>query len=85
MPKTVITIYTRKGCHLCEDAKQAILEFKKTWNFILEEIEIDQSDELTERYGLMIPVVMIDGNEASSGIIDYLEIRERLQRKSQVF
>jgi glutaredoxin len=85
MSKTVITLYTREGCHLCEDAKQSLLELKKNWNFILEEIDIDQSDELTEQYGLLIPVVMVDGDEASSGLFDYLEIRERLQKKREVF
>jgi thiol-disulfide isomerase/thioredoxin len=85
MSNTVITLYTRKGCHLCDDAKQSILELKKNWNFIFEEMDIDQSDELTEQYGLLIPVVMVDGEEASSGIFDYLEIRERLQKKREVF
>jgi glutaredoxin len=85
MSNTTVTFYTRGGCHLCEDAKKDLLELKKSWNFILEEVDIDQSDELTERYGLMIPVVLIDGEEAGFGRIDPFEISNRLQKKVETF
>lgn len=85
MDPTVITLYTREHCHLCETAKQSILELKKNWDFVLEEMDIEQNDELTERYGLMIPVVLMDGEEVGYGQINHFEIRKRLQEKSQVF
>jgi glutaredoxin len=82
MSQTIVTFYTRKGCHLCEDAKQSLLELKSHWNFTLEELDIEQSDELTELYGLMIPVVLIDGEEVGFGNIDKNEISNRLQNKA---
>jgi glutaredoxin len=85
MPQTVITFYTRKRCPLCEKAKKLILELKEEWNFTLEEIDIDESDELTELYGMMIPVVQINGEEAAFGIINKIDISNRLQEKSQNF
>jgi glutaredoxin len=85
MPQTKITLYTRNRCSLCEKAKQAILELKEEWNFSLEEIDIDESDELTEIYGIMIPVVHIDGEEVAFGIINKIDIRNRLQEKSENF
>jgi glutaredoxin len=77
--ETIITLYTRKHCHLCEQAKEAISELKKDYPFILEEIDIDQSDELTERYGLMIPVLLINGKEEAFGQISKFIISKRLQ------
>lgn len=77
-----ITIYSRKCCPLCEKAKTAILELKEEWNFTLEEIDIEPSDELTEQYGLMIPVVHIDGEEAAFGFVNKFDIRNRLHEKS---
>jgi glutaredoxin len=85
MTQTTITLYTRNRCSLCEKAKQAILELKEEWNFTLEEIDIDKSDELTELYGIMIPVVQIDGEEVGFGIINKLDISKRLQEKSKNF
>ncbi|MDQ1000878.1 glutaredoxin [Neobacillus niacini] len=85
MAKTIITLYTRQRCSLCEKAKQAILELKEDWIFTLEEIDIDKSDELTELYGIMIPVVQIEGEEVAFGIINKNDISKRLQEKSENF
>ena len=41
MSQTLITLYTRKHCSLCDKAKAAILELKEDWNFTLEEIDIE--------------------------------------------
>ena len=85
MPQTVITFYTRKRCPLCEKAKKLILELKEEWNFTLEEIDIDESDELTELYGMMIPVVHINGEEVAFGIINKIDISNRFQENLQNF
>lgn len=85
MRQTVISFYTRKRCPLCEKAKKTILELKEEFNFSLEEIDIDESDELTELYGIMIPVVHIDGEEVAFGIINKIDISNRLQEKTQNF
>jgi glutaredoxin len=85
MPQTIITLYTRNRCSLCDKAKKMIEELKEEWNFTLEEIDIDESDELTETYGIMIPVVQIDGQEVAFGIINKIDISKRLQEKSENF
>ncbi|MEH7075805.1 glutaredoxin family protein [Neobacillus drentensis] len=81
MEQTIITFYTRKGCPLCDKAKSMLLELNKDYDFILEEFDIESSDELTEQYGLMIPVVQIDGVEAGFGVINKFDISNRLQEK----
>lgn len=85
MKQTIITLYTRKRCSLCDKAKNMIDELKEDWNFTLEEIDIDTSDELTELYGIMIPVVQIDGEEVAFGIINKIDISKRLQEKTENF
>jgi len=81
MEQTIITFYTRKSCPLCEKAKHTLHELSKEWDFALEEIDIESSDELTEQYGLMIPVVHIDGVEAGFGVINKFDISNRLHEK----
>lgn len=78
-----ITLYTRNRCPLCDKAKEALLELKEEWNFSLEEIDIEANDDLTERYGLMIPVVHLDGEEVGFGYINKFDISNRLQEKSE--
>ncbi|WP_066314508.1 glutaredoxin family protein [Bacillus sp. FJAT-29814] len=83
MSQSTITLYTRKGCPLCDKAKAAILELEGEWDFTLEEVDIEQDDELHERYGLMIPVVHIDGEEVAYGFVTKFDISNRLHEKSQ--
>ncbi|MEH7352825.1 glutaredoxin family protein [Neobacillus drentensis] len=84
MTQTIITLYTRNRCPLCDKAKAAILELKKESDFELKEIDIESSDELIERYGLMIPVVHLDGEEVGFGFVDKFDISKRLQEKNRI-
>lgn len=62
-PRARVKLYTRPGCHLCEEAKQAMLAARCAGEYTLEEINIDLDPDLVRRYGWDIPVVVIDGVE----------------------
>ncbi len=85
MDQATITLFTRRGCHLCDQAKDVLHELQEEWDFALEEVDIAASDELTERYGLMIPVILIDGEEAAYGFVNKSDISNRLREKKQEF
>jgi glutaredoxin len=59
-----VVIYTRPGCHLCDDAKAAIKSAGCSDQFVLEEINIESDQVLLNKYKYDIPVVTIDGIEA---------------------
>lgn len=59
--KARVTLYTRPGCHLCDEAKQAMLAARCEGQYTLREINIDLDPELVRRYGWDIPVVAING------------------------
>lgn len=59
-----VIIYSRPGCHLCEEAKQIIKGSGVEGEYTLEEINIESDAELLRRYRYHIPVVTIDGVEA---------------------
>ncbi|AIE61292.1 glutaredoxin family protein [Bacillus methanolicus] len=80
-----IIFYTRKKCPLCEKAKQVLQEIKSEYPFTLEEVDIDESDALTEKFGLMIPVVEIDGEVVQYGHVDKIVMIKRLQEKTTDF
>lgn len=52
-----IYLYSTPGCHLCEIAREIISPLLNHYALCLEEIDIAESDELIERYGVRIPVL----------------------------
>ncbi|HMF55923.1 MAG TPA: glutaredoxin family protein [Pyrinomonadaceae bacterium] len=77
--KAHVIIYTRPGCHLCDQAKRIILREALTEQFILEEVNIDCNPELKERFRYEIPVIFINGEEAFRHRLTAEEFRERLK------
>jgi len=61
-----VTFYTRPGCHLCDDAKSAMLDWvaKNGFSIDLSEVNIECDEAAHERYWLHIPVATILGVEA---------------------
>ena len=53
----VLTLYSTLGCHLCELASEIILPLLDQYSLRLVEVDIADSDELVERYGIRIPVL----------------------------
>lgn len=58
-----------------------ITDLQAEFPFTFKEVDIDSDDVLTELYGIMIPVVLIDGEEVQYGRVDKVAIRKRLQKK----
>ncbi|WP_137744352.1 glutaredoxin family protein [Robertmurraya siralis] len=83
--KTIVKLYTRNGCHLCEKAKAILLKLKERYDFQYIEADIDKSDELTEKYGMMIPVVEINGEEVQFGQIDELFVEQVLRENNSSY
>jgi glutaredoxin len=61
--KQAVTLYTRTGCHLCEQAEQVLRAEQRTIPFALVTVDIDGDPELARKYGLRVPVVAVDGVE----------------------
>jgi glutaredoxin len=59
-----VVIYTRPGCHLCDEAKAEIARANCSELFTLEEIDINSDPALAARYGYDIPVITINGAHA---------------------
>jgi glutaredoxin len=75
---TVITLYSRPGCHLCDEAREAILALREELPvFELNEVNIEQDDGLLARYLERIPVVAVDGE-----VVSELELKLDLLRAS---
>lgn len=60
-----LTIYSRPGCHLCDEMKAVVGRVAQTIPLSLEEIDISTDPELETRYGLEIPVLLVEGKKAA--------------------
>jgi glutaredoxin len=76
--KARVIVYSRPGCHLCEEAKQAIAAAECLDEYTLEEINIESDADLLKRYRYDIPVIMINGVEAFRHRLSSKAFRERL-------
>ncbi len=75
-PKAGVVLYTRQGCHLCDDAADILTRH----GLRFEAIDIDRDPALRDRYNECVPVVTIDGKERFRGRIDELLLRRLLER-----
>src|SRR5262249_25351071 len=73
-----ITLYTRPGCHLCDDAREILVRVRNDLPFALDERDIEADDALHGAYLERIPVVALDGEELFEFFVDEDELRRRL-------
>jgi glutaredoxin len=77
---TQVTIYAKPGCHLCEEARAAVLQVRNKHPFALHEVDISLDPVLNRRYGERVPVVAIDGEEAFEYWVDPGSLEDRLAK-----
>jgi glutaredoxin len=73
-----VILYTREGCCLCDEAREALLRVRAQQEFRLEERDIEADETLLRAYLERIPVVTIDGVEAFEFFVDEAELAQRL-------
>ncbi len=75
---TRVIIYSKPGCHLCEEAKAAIQAAGCDEEYAIEEINIETDPDLMRRYRFEIPVITIDGVEVFKNRVSSKEFREAI-------
>jgi len=60
----LVRLYARPGCHLCDVAREVIEAERERTAFDFDEVSIEGNDALELEYGIRIPVVTIDDEEA---------------------
>jgi orotidine-5'-phosphate decarboxylase len=66
-PVIVLTLYSRPGCHLCDEMKAIVQRVARASEapITIEEIDVSTDPDLEARYGLEIPVLLVDGKKAA--------------------
>jgi glutaredoxin len=62
-----VVLYTRHGCHLCDDAKRELEAARRQYHFGLEAKDVDSDPELTAKFDTCVPVVEVNGKVRMRG------------------
>lgn len=77
-PGPLVTLYSRPGCHLCEDALAGLRRLRAEVAFEIREVDIDGEEAMLRAYFDRIPVVELDGVELCDCILDADLVRDAL-------
>jgi glutaredoxin len=80
--KPRVTLYTRAGCCLCDDAKRVLAEARLRSDFDYEELDIDRDPELLGRYNDEVPVIAINHVKAFKYKVNRDEFLKKLAARA---
>lgn len=78
MPRHKVTLLSKPGCHLCEDAREVIVAVTGELGVEFEELDITTDDELYRTWWEQIPVTLIDGVQHDFWRVDPDRLRRAL-------
>ena len=81
-PNPAVTLYTRQGCCLCDDAKRALVAAGRQAAFQLDVIDIDSDPQLRALYNDEVPVIAINGSKAFKYRVTVDELLRKLEARS---
>jgi glutaredoxin len=76
-----LTLYIRRGCHLCDDMKFTLDELAPDYAFSLQVVDIDTDPELQQRYNVLVPVLCHDQLEICHHFLDLEQLKKVLNRR----
>jgi len=83
LSQTLITVFSRHGCHLCDVAVEILESMKNELNYSIEITYIDGNSELEKLYGEQVPVTHIDGEHHDFWRVDPIRFRACLETHRQ--
>ena len=78
-----VVLYTRSGCHLCDEMKAEIARARPRTPFALVEVDVDGDPELARRHGLSVPVLEIAGRVAFKARLRAADFERKLERRAR--
>ena len=69
-----LVLYSRPGCHLCDEMTAVVRRVATRVPLVLEEIDISTDATLEARYGVEIPVLLVNGSKAAKHRVNEAEL-----------
>ena len=77
-----VVMYTRRGCHLCDDAWALLEQAARSYSLTLSKLDVDTDAALAARHGLEVPVVEIDGKVRFRGRVNRVLLARLLRAEA---
>jgi glutaredoxin len=78
---TLLTVYSKPDCHLCDEAMTVLERLQAELGFELDEQDISGDDALLRAYFERIPVIALDGEVLFEYFVEESLLRERLESR----
>ena len=75
-----VTLITRVGCHLCEQAQAVLLRLRDELSFGYDELDVDSDRDRRNEYSDRVPVILLDGREHGYWRVEEDRLRAALSR-----
>jgi glutaredoxin len=75
-----VTLITRVGCHLCEDAAAVLGRLQAELGFGYAELDVDADGDRRNEYSDRVPVILVDGKEHGYWRVEEARFRAALAR-----
>lgn len=73
-----LTLYSRPGCHLCDEMKRQIAPLVRRYGATLREVNIDEDPALRARYNEEVPVLFVGDRKAAKYHVDLEQLERQL-------
>ena len=84
MAPIALTLYSRPGCHLCDEMKEIAGPVARELGCTITEVNISDDSDLEARYGTEIPVLLVNGRKAFKYRLTERGLRKRLRAEQRV-
>ena len=81
MGSIALTLYSRPGCHLCDEMEEIVRPIARELGCSLEDVDISGDAGLEARFGHEVPVLVVNGRKAFKYRVTERELRRRLRRE----
>lgn len=78
LAERVVTVYSRRGCHLCDDMLAVLQEFSETYHFDVVVRDVDADPALYQRYNTLVPVLCVGEQQVCHYFLDWAALRAAL-------
>jgi glutaredoxin len=79
-PDHQVTLVTRAGCHLCDEAEQVLRRMHGELGFDYREVDVDSAPALQAEFSDLVPVILLDGREHGYWRVEEARLRRALGR-----
>ena len=81
MAANQLTLYSREGCHLCEDMQNLLPAYLDGAGFSFNTVYIDNISELEQQYGTLVPVLKAGEKEICHYFLDVKALQQYISEQ----